>query len=256
MSIRKKGDVNLRLVGKRYRFDPVLGRQFVFIYEGFENALTSFAAQPQFTHAITDIQQHEGPIYRMEAAFGNATGPANEGTEHDTWERTVDFVQEDIRSNPLVHSLYGALPLSTTQLSQLAKDYNKAKTEQSKEEVPTTLTGNALILYELLARGHEAHEITRIVLTRRRTIPINYTRPRTPSAVEYIYTTAQLVTQFAIPFGIQVILPGTPAGAPNNSKWSWKVRVDSSTLIPDLQQTQEILSWTFAPWSTILYQEL
>jgi hypothetical protein len=108
----------------------------------------------------------------------------------------------------------------------------------------------------MMSRGEEAYELTRLVIIRRRTIPIGFTSPRVPTSRQFVYNTTSYVTTFLVPAFVQALLPATPTLTPNETAWGWKIRQDTSRLIPYYRKTEEVMAWTFAAWSTILYEHI
>jgi hypothetical protein len=241
-TITRLGDISVREVGRRSRFDPARGVEVVITFQGEQAAIESDAATVKANGGTADSYFYADPgIYRMDVVYPDTADEAN-----DVWERVSEFVQEDLRSNPNVIAAAG----TSDTLNLWFKDINAAVADG------TGLSGvssQEQLLFDYVSRGQTSHEVRRIVLRRRRTIPIGFTTPRTPTAVESIYTTAALVLNFDIPPAVQAILPADPGSAPSGTTWAWKVRVDSSVLIPYERKTEEVMEWTFAAWSTLTY---
>jgi len=243
------GNNGVRPVGSRTRFDPATGVEEVLVYEGEEDALRTEASNVMLSGlGKAEVYPHDGPSYRMDVVL-----PDDPATAADNWERVTEFVQEDFRENPKVISIVGTsatLALWVFQIKQALAG------GQALTAVVPAPPASQQLLYDEMARGVTSHELRRIVLRRRRTIPIGWTSPRVPTAVEQIFTTGAMVRIFGIPPGVQAILPATPGFTPSGRDWGWKVRQDDSVLVPSTRKTQEVMQWTFAAWSTSLLYDL
>jgi hypothetical protein len=239
------GDNGVRPVGTRTMYRLGTGITTVWIYEGEEEALKVEAAGVLAANGQADVYPYDGPAYRMDVIW------PDDGTASDYWERVTEFVQEDLRENPKVISL-----ASTSDTLALWIFLIKTALA-SGSPLKGVVDPGMQLLYDEMARGVTSHEVRRIILTRRRTLPIGYATPRTPTATESIYTTAALIRLFPpIPAGIQAILPAVPAVAPSGRTWGWKIRQDDSRLIPSTLKDEEVMRWTFAAWSTSLLYDL
>jgi hypothetical protein len=107
-------------------------------------------------------------------------------------------------------------------------------------------------LYCLLMRGTESFEVERPVLSRVRTYSAAYLTRFTMPAWPTIYTTAQLISAYAIPAVTQSQMPSDPAFTPTDCTWGWKERRHNLEI--DYQgKVTETLDWVFAAWSNLLY---
>lgn len=237
------GKTDVREVERVVEYDLEYGYQTTVIFEGEQEALNAYLAT-RYVGFKWAVRPFKGPAYRGTLILGNAV--VKDPNIQDTWERDVEFIHEDMRRNPKIQALF------SNNLQDLTRAYKQAKAEINKTS-STRPSGNAGILYDLLASGEEGHEIERITLMRRRSIPLFYTGARQPTASALIYTTASFVSAFQVPAYVQTILPATPSSAPANTVWSWKVRADKSHLIPSFRKTEEVMAWTFAAWSTRQY---
>jgi hypothetical protein len=117
----------------------------------------------------------------------------------------------------------------------------------------TGFAGTQKQLYELFIRGGDAYETTRQVLTRVRTISVAFSAQAVAQARPTIYTTPQLVTVFSIPAAIAARLPANPTEVPSGTIWSWKQRRNTSRYEWS-GRVSEVMSWTFAAYSTLTHQ--
>jgi hypothetical protein len=248
MSIRLKGDTGLRLVSEERVFDEKTGFQTVATYEGLKPAVDSAMGLMSLIQGLKmSSRQVQGPWYRLTITFAGTI----EGTDDppvDTWSRVVEFVQEDIRSNPNVIALAGD---DAGVLALWVKEIKEALKEG--EPLDASAEADQVKIYRLYARGAEAHEQKRIVVRRRRVIPVQFAEPEPVRAVEVIYTTEQLITQFGVPVAFQELLPEDPDFAPADTIWGWRERTNATDFVPSINKTEETMEWVFAAWSTVLY---
>jgi hypothetical protein len=111
----------------------------------------------------------------------------------------------------------------------------------------------AYVIFRLMSRGVEAYEVRRPVIRRRRTVALQWATPITLDQNENVYTTAKLITTFAIPALVQLQLPANPAVTPIDCAWAWKTRTQASSSVPALNKTEEQTEWVFAAWPTKYY---
>jgi len=92
----------------------------------------------------------------------------------------------------------------------------------------------------MLLRGEKAYLRSSTILKRVRIIPAQYAQRAIVNAIEKTYTTPNLIQVFGVPPGIAAA-PASRSAAdqkPSNTVWSWKLRRDSSEVIPRLNKLQ------------------
>jgi hypothetical protein len=244
------GNNGIVLVGREIDWDPKEGPGVTEIYEGEEAALTTQAVQWFKAGYRARVDPHQGPIYRMRVFFPD--GRDNRQVFTETWERTTEWAQLDIRNNPKVIKAAGG---SSVTLALWVKDIKKALADG--QQLSGTVDPGQEKLYTLYARGAEVYEVKRFVLRRRRVFPPKLASTVKLDVVEKIYTTAKLIVGWAVPALIVQQLPVDPAAAdtPSDTAWGWRPRVDNSvtTLGRNANKTEEVLDFVFAAWSTLLY---
>ncbi len=107
-------------------------------------------------------------------------------------------------------------------------------------------------IYRMLVRDEIAYESTRQVLTRQRTISINYSAKVVAEARPVIYLTSDLITVFGIPSAIALRLPADPTDLPQDHVWAWKQQRNTAKYEWNGRVT-EVASWTFAAWSYVTH---
>lgn len=261
MSVRGKGFVGLRVVSTERVFDEASGFSTVITYEGFQaevdSAMGLLAGQPGLRMGSRQVN---GPWYRFTVSYAGTEDGTQEGPV-DKWSRDTEFAQVDIRQNVRVLEL-----VSEVAEPGGAEFYLNASVHEIKEALKGgigTLAefneeyGNPdaiqVSLFRLYARGAEASEEKRYVVRRRRVIPIEFSQPVVVNAVEVVYTTAQLINTFQIPPAFAALLPANPSFVPADSMWGWRERANTTEFVPSTNKIEETLEWTFAAWSTILY---
>jgi hypothetical protein len=249
VAIRLKGDTGLRLVSEERVFDEQFGFQTIATYEGLKASVDSAMGLMSLISGLRmKSQQFQGPWYRLTLSFAG-TGDGSEEAPVDTWSRVTEFVQEDIRNNRYVVE-------SASDLQTLAKWVKEIKEELKEADgtIPAGWSAAQRDIYKEYARGADSHEVRRTVIRRRRIIPIEFATPTLVQAIEPIYTRSALITTFEIPAEAQVLIPASPAILPpDNTAWAWKERGNTSDFVPSINKVEEVVEWTFAAWSLLLY---
>jgi len=222
----------------------------------------------------TNITRHAGRNY-LEAFWGpQDPNQATPETPNDYWELETEYVQESVWKNDLVEAQAALVSDSTTVIAIWRREIEAAmKGKQldasgievaqagGKTEGPLGMDHVAVAafypfqkkLYQDFLRDNDASETTRQVLSRVRTISVAYSAQAVAQARPTIYTTAQLVNAFAVPPLIAARLPADPTEIPTNTLWSWKQRRNTSRYEWS-GRVSEVMSWTFAAWSTNTHQ--
>lgn len=284
----QQGSNTARKISVERVYDPNVGPVTVETWEGDEDALTTQAAQAtKPVDGTTDtagirarVYQFEGPIFRMTKTIPDAGADAATDAQ-DRWERVTEYVQEDLRSNPKVIQAAGGsrtlqlwvsaikaalgskpVPLTLTEYYQLVFPDETTGTATltpdgesfTLSDFTTTVADEEEQIYDLYARGAEAHEIKRFVVRRRRTFSPDFAAKSLCNALEKIYTTSALIRAFAIPDVFAALLPADPGFVPTGTAWAWKERQDNLVYSPATNKIEETKDWVFAAWSTLLYE--
>jgi len=246
------GNTGLIVVSEERVFDERTGFQTLVTYEGEQAAVESaMGLLSTFRGLKMNSRHHEGPVYRLNVGYAG-TSDGSEEDPVDTWSRVVEFAQEDIRQNPLVIAMAGGeeeLAFVVKYVKEAIRDGKSLDTALGAPALPWELA-----IYDLYARGAEAYEVRRIVVRRRRVIPVNFAQPTTVGGEEVIYTTAQMIARYGVPVAFQALLPGQPDTAPpGDSMWGWRERANTTDFVPSINKTEETIELVHAAWSTILY---
>jgi hypothetical protein len=243
----KIGATSARVVFAERTWDPATGPSTRLTYEGSEDELNALAAAFMLAHNRAQVLPFNGPVYRMVVSFGDAQDGGAE-TPLDKWDIDTEWAELPIWSNPKVIQSAG----SDDALHTWRIDIEAALANTTLPS-KTGFVDDKLALYIEVTRGTRAHESKRPILNRVRTISANYAGQIVIEAVESVYTTAKLLTTFAIPTAIANRLPADPAFVPSGRAWAWKERRETSEFIFALNKVEEVKDWIFAPWSTLLF---
>ena len=263
------------LVDTRVNTDPINGSTWVYTYEGSEWGVQLMAATVLAYGAKTETTANGGKC-KMVATFSvdpaTASNPAAE-TPKDRYRLDWEIVQVSLWGSPKV-------------INELLYDSNPAETKKlivdaaaAGQRFPSPLTpGVYPACYEVfckLVAGGEYKEIKRPVLSRIRTYSANYPVRLQVQQREFVWTTASLISAFAIPADIQAVLPLDPPldetprrlSDPNSTVtgntsltgtepmgiWSWKLRGLSLDYQSATRRWEEVATWAFSAWDKDLY---
>lgn len=251
MAEKQTGDTTLRELRPAYEGDPVYGLRIVRRFEGPHD---DAVAQGQlFILAGSTISIDPVPPNRAILYVRTPNPQEPNQPPVDTWERTTELVQEDIRNNArLIASITSTVPdpLKSSAINAYYKDFK----QKIRDGGPYQNTVPELqAMFDLMSQGADAFLVRRIVLRRRRIIPSNVPAQSDVSALERFYSTARLIDTFSVPQDVASKLPVTSTPAPSNTQWGWMERMDTSIVTPAYAQTEEVKDWVFAAWSTLLY---
>ncbi len=263
-------------------FDPKTGFASRETYAGPANSLNTLNATFKSLGLRTEMSQKAGKSY-LDVFY--VTLEAN-----DFWELDTEYVEESIWRNLIVWIEATAAAAAVTRSGDPITP--EQMVTLWKKETATALKGRATdddglpievisdkgvklgnsidgplpssfpyvkefapyekALYEQLIMGHDSYETTRQVLTRTRSVPINFNRSAVAQALPIVYSTGRLVAHFQIPVAIATRLPTDPVVRPANTLWGWKQRKNTSRYEWG-GRVAEVRSWTFAAWSTLTH---
>lgn len=239
-------------------FDPTNGYTYWSKYEGNQQAI--YGIEAAFAAAGNKVRvSQEGPVFMLEVRYG---APANGQQEipQDKWNFDIDFYNTSIWSAPDVISdaATAGATAGITADDQINHWRRQIKEEMDKA-VPAAPAASGfpeplMEIYANIVRGQEAYEVERPVLTRVRTISVNYAGAVVIEAKPVFYSTAKLIALFRLPKSIADRLPQNPVYTPGYTQWGWKKRKDTSEFILALNKVQEVKDWVFAPWSLLTYE--
>jgi len=253
--------------GWEQQFDPASGWKTVETWNGSKSQIAAIIQGFRDNGAATSVK-NSGALWTLTVTwsleYGQDTNkqpyapPATE-VPLDTWDVDVELADVDVRASPKIITYLGG----ESQVAITFKEVDAAiKAGQSLTAYylstginPSTiqqLEKNELI-YRLRSRGVTTLTEKRPILTRKRTYTSAYTTPIQINAVEVIYTTSALITEFKVPNIIQQKLPATPLVTQAEAAWGWKQRKQSGTFTVARNKIEETMDFVFAQWSTLLY---
>lgn len=270
-------------IGSDTVYDPNNGPMIRTTYRGSPSACESLAIAYNAAGMRATVTV-KGGIAEMNV-YANSQEQTNGGIETpiDKWEITTDYIQAPIWGHPLVHTIasspmYGGAATVSDAIAFMRRDmelalkgkvivaqnddgthvirnYNASPLPPSQA---TAFTGNVLSLYKTLCRGDESFPIESPVLSRVRTystslLTVNRLtgRMKLPEVPE-AYTTATLITRYAIPASVQSQLPDNPTTKPEETEWAWRERAHKMEInyVGKVTETQD---WVFGAISTAIY---
>ena len=248
--ISNNGLVGVVLERIEWVFEPQYGYTWQYTYNGTEIAVRSAAATYELSGYKTHVF-HNGSFWTLEATLPTGLQEGVSEIPVDRWTIHTEFAQLDIFSHPSIQLETSAFsPATPSSYKKTIKD-----AVANGVGLPTSLNSYpfAQLLYQELLRGADSYEQKRPTLNRRRTISASWSTPIVIDAVEKFYSTAVLISAFAVPGRIAGQLPSNPALKPANTQWGWRIRQQVSEFTLALNKNEETTDWVFAAWSTLLY---
>jgi hypothetical protein len=115
-------------------------------------------------------------------------------------------------------------------------------------------------VWQMLYRGQDTFPIARVSLTRIATFSGNLGLPQVPNGIPPVYTPESFALNWNLPFAVTRMLPRVPTDpatgqilAPFGTVWGWKQTNFSTSLVNKTNQVEQNISWTFAPYDTLIY---
>ena len=115
-------------------------------------------------------------------------------------------------------------------------------------------------VWQMLYRGQDTFPIARVSLTRIATFSGNLGLPQIPNGIPPVYTPESFAQNWNLPLSVQQMLPKIPKDqatgavlAPFGTVWGWKQTNFSTSLVNKTNQVEQNISWTFAPYDTLIY---
>ena len=115
-------------------------------------------------------------------------------------------------------------------------------------------------VWQMLYRGQDTFPIARVSLSRIATFSGNLGLPQIPNGIPPVYTPESFAQNWNLPLSVQQMLPKIPKDtatgavlAPFGTVWGWKQTNFSTSLINKTNQVEQNISWTFAPYDTLIY---
>lgn len=261
------------LVGTETVFDPNNGLELRQVYRGAQASIDALV-QGYYLAGWKVTKSVENGVHQCSVTIPNYDG-TNPESPIDKWQVNFDFFQTSVWDHPGIMygiQVYADALFNGNYDNALGavrgpiENYLKGKKWDTASSAyvdyssgPLTPEDTGLTagefpykLYCLLMRGTESFEVERPVLSRVRTYSAAYLTRFTMPAWPTIYTTAQLISAYAIPAVTQSQMPSDPAFTPTDCTWGWKERRHNLEI--DYQgKVTETLDWVFAAWSNLLY---
>lgn len=237
-----------------YYFDPATGPGRRETWVGSTAAIDAKAAEIQAA-GLKYTQSQKGPSKSLVCDVPSQSGATSDQEIADTYEFDAEFAQESVYANPKL------LAAATTTETLADWKYLIEKALSAKPPTglitpssPTPPDPAMQAIYDLRARGVETFEPRRLVFRRTRTLPLNHASKVIMTAIEHIWTTVALISDFAIPAPIAAEFPADPTTTPVGCIWGWKYRKDTSQILWGIAgKKTEIKEWVFGALPTIMY---
>ena len=250
--------------GWEQQFDPATGWKTVETWNGSKSQIAAIIQSFRDNGAATSVK-NSGALWTLTVTWSldynqdtnkQAGAPPAAEETLDTWDVDVEWAQEDVRSNPKTIAALGG-EFAVAVAFKLIDAAIKAglSLQAYLTSIGSTLVPSSTLekFYRLRARGVDTVEVKRPTISRKRTYTSAYTTPIQINAVETVYTTSALITNFSVPNIIQQKLPVTPVVTQAEAAWGWRIRKQSGTFTVARNKIEETMDFVFAQWSTLLY---
>lgn len=275
MNITQQGQTVTRIYSD-LALDPRYGPAVREVWRGNKSALLGLQAAYHLSGFRTEYSDNEG------TGLLTVTMPQyNDGTPEvpsDTWEKITEWREASIWDNPRLLKLAGGdmeilsywrkrlenamvgnvANAASDPITYEAFDPNsKAPLTPSEAGISASVEPELYRIYQKLLRGTDTFEKRLTTLRLTRVVSANYAQRTTVDPIEKVYTTARLITDFAVPQNVARLLPADPTDSlllPPYSTWGWKLRQDGDQIIVAANKVQETRDWIFAAWDNDLYE--
>jgi len=251
--------------GWEQQFDPASGWKTVETWNGSKSQIAAIIQSFRDNGAATSVK-NSGALWTLTVTWSLEYGkdtdkqpgaPPKAEETLDTWDVDVELADVDVRASPKVITFLGdeyKVAVAFKQVDAAIKAGLSIGKYLESISISSIIPIIKLeVIYRLRSRGVTTLTEKRPILTRKRTYTSAYTTPIQINAVEVIYTTSALITEFKVPNIIQQKLPATPPVTQAEAAWGWKQRKQSGTFTVAKNKIEETMDFVFAQWSTLLY---
>lgn len=240
------------------------GRVVTLQFKGSKDALRIASAQWVALGAKYSIRE-DGPYSEATVTIGGTSfDPGTPISEQSApppgeaadirYEFRTDYVDVSVFALPAVARD------ATASGNPAAYKYTLETAVKNGDPLPAGSTLMQQKVWQKLSRGEESFPVARVSLTRIATFSGNLGLPQVPQGIPPVYYPASFSTAWALPFGVQQMLPQIPIDvatgqvqAPAGTAWGWKQTNYSSSLVTKTNQVEQVISWTFAPYDLDIY---
>jgi hypothetical protein len=212
---------------------------------------------------------NNGAVYTLTATWQGTTMDQEPSAELpiDKWSYSTEVLEKDLFSLPVVVAAAQAHAGSNSSKFKVdMENYIKEPTTDpdsfgDSTALPSvwgtgvTVSTIASKVATELRRGATHYEDARLVVRRQRSFNTRYPIPTPLYSLTYIYSTAELSYQFALPSYVHFSLPDTDqinADYPvEQAEWGFRLRTQQSDVVGT--KVEQMFEWSLAAWSTFTY---
>ena len=248
------------------------GRVVQLVFRGDKDTLRIASAQWVALGAKYNIRE-DGPYSEATVTIGGSTfdpgipiqdqqAPPVGEIADIRYEFRTDYLDVSVFALPAVDkeaNSTGNPNLYKFVIETAAKNGELLSQKETNLANPTTFP-LANKVWQMLYRGQDTFPIARVSLTRIATFSGNLGLPQIPNGIPPVYTPESFALNWNLPFSVQQMLPKVPTDpatgqilAPYGTVWGWKQTNFSTSLVNKTNQVEQNISWTFAPYDTLIY---
>tara|TARA_R110000823_G_scaffold80714_5_gene183602 strand:+ start:663 stop:1499 length:837 start_codon:yes stop_codon:yes gene_type:complete len=248
------------------------GRVVQLVFRGDKDTLRIASAQWVALGAKYSIRE-DGPYSEATVTIGGSTfdpgipiqdqqAPPVGEIADIRYEFRTDYLDVSVFALPAVDkeaNSTGNPNLYKFVIETAAKNGELLSQKETNLANPTTFP-LANKVWQMLYRGQDTFPIARVSLTRIATFSGNLGLPQIPNGIPPVYTPESFALNWNLPFSVQQMLPKIPTDpatgqilAPYGTVWGWKQTNFSTSLVNKTNQVEQNISWTFAPYDTLIY---
>lgn len=248
------------------------GRVVQLVFRGDKDTLRIASAQWVALGAKYSIRE-DGPYSEATVTIGGSTfdpgipiqdqqAPPVGEIADIRYEFRTDYLDVSVFALPAVDkeaNSTGNPNLYKFVIETAAKNGELLSQKETNLANPTTFP-LANKVWQMLYRGQDTFPIARVSLTRIATFSGNLGLPQIPNGIPPVYTPESFALNWNLPFSVQQMLPKVPTDpatgqilAPYGTVWGWKQTNFSTSLVNKTNQVEQNISWTFAPYDTLIY---
>lgn len=248
------------------------GRVVQLVFRGDKDTLRIASAQWVALGAKYSIRE-DGPYSEATVTIGGNTFDPGTPIQDQAappvgeiadirYEFRTDYLDMSVFALPAVDkeaNSTGNPNLYKLVIETAAKNGETLSQKETNLANPTTFP-MANKVWQMLYRGQDTFPIARVSLTRIATFSGNLGLPEVPNGIPPVYTPESFVLNWQLPFSVQQMLPKIPKDiatgavlAPYGTVWGWKQTNYSTSLVNKTNQVEQNISWTFAPYDTLIY---
>lgn len=254
-----RGGGSVAIQPEEFSFDIEAGWSRTVSYLGTHQGIRGLIGQYE-AGGYTFTADFNGPIARISGTINqNPVNPNDvEAERYTTHTEVIDqdiWTLEGLEAEAAAYAAAEGVSPSKYRAVILQAVKDAKLSDLAANDLPAGSYPLAYMAYTELARGADSFENQVVVLTRSRVVPIAWIGRLDMDTVSRIYSGGGMIATFGLNPAVSGLFPAVPSTIAPNSVWGWRRRRQSIDYLEDGVRANIVQDWTFAQWSTFIYEQ-